>query len=213
MKNGLYVQYGSGPRAVDGWVNFDASPTLRIQKFPFSKILLRKRAIFDDDIKYGNIIEGLPIPDNSVRGLYCSHVLEHIHRNDVQLALANSFRVLLPGGIFRLVVPDLFWRVKNYLDNVGSGEATDLLQKRLHFRPEQAPKDLEARLRASLGLSMHQWMYDEALMTDLLFRAGFTRIRRCEFGDCEDNAFSKVEEESRFIYNGFKELAIECRKP
>jgi hypothetical protein len=41
----LYVQYGAGNEAVQGWLNFDASPTLRIQKMPLIGRLLRSRLL------------------------------------------------------------------------------------------------------------------------------------------------------------------------
>ena len=46
MKSGdkkIYVQYGAGNQAVEGWLNFDASPTLRIQKIPIIGRLLRSK--------------------------------------------------------------------------------------------------------------------------------------------------------------------------
>lgn len=213
MNNRVYVQYGSGPKAVDGWINYDASLTLRLQKFNAFRKILGSKAIFDEKIIFGDIVRGLPISENSAVGLYCSHVLEHIHRANIEVALKNSFRILQPGGIFRLVVPDLFWRAKDYVDHVGDSEATDLLQRRLLLKSTKAPQGIENRLRAVFGLSMHQWMYDEALMSNLLKKVGFTNVRRCNFGDCEDEFFSRVEVESRFISNGFRELAMECRKP
>ena len=96
----LYVQYGAGNEAVKGWLNFDASPTLRIQKLPLIGKLLRSKlnCVFDDDILYGDIIKGLPIKANSVDGLFCSHVLEHLSYADFYTALFNSFKYLKPGG-------------------------------------------------------------------------------------------------------------------
>ena len=32
--NDLYAQYGAGNEAIAGWLNFDASPRLRLQKLP-----------------------------------------------------------------------------------------------------------------------------------------------------------------------------------
>jgi len=48
------------------------------------------------------IVRGLPIADGSCRGLYCSHVLEHV---DDVAALAELFRVLKPDGVALLAVP------------------------------------------------------------------------------------------------------------
>jgi hypothetical protein len=103
--------------APKGWRNFDASPTLRLQRFPLIGGLFRRdpNPAFPANVEYGDIVQGLPIPDNSCTGLYCSHVLEHLSLSDFRLALRNSHRLLFDGGIFRFVVPDLEFSVNSYL--------------------------------------------------------------------------------------------------
>lgn len=97
--NKLYVQFGAGNEAIPGWLNFDSSPTLVIQKIPLLGRLLRSKlnCIFDDDVRYGDIVKGLPIRDNSVDGLFCSHVLEHLSYAGFHTALDNSYRYLKRG--------------------------------------------------------------------------------------------------------------------
>lgn len=57
----------------------------------------------------------LPYPDNSVDEVFSSHLLEHIsHVNTVQV-LSEWFRVLKPGGVLQLIVPDLEWCLRNWL--------------------------------------------------------------------------------------------------
>ena len=46
------------------------------------------------------------IPDNSVDLIYNCHVLEHFKRRDVERVLCEWHRVLKPGGILRISVPD-----------------------------------------------------------------------------------------------------------
>lgn len=96
----LYVQYGAGNESVEGWISFDASPTLRIQKLPILGRLLRSRlnCVFDGDIRYGDIVKGLPLRPESVDGLFCSHVLEHLSHADCSTALKNSYAYLKRGG-------------------------------------------------------------------------------------------------------------------
>lgn len=53
MNNRVYVQYGSGPKAVDGCINYDASLTLRLQKFNAFRKILGSKAIFDEKIIFG----------------------------------------------------------------------------------------------------------------------------------------------------------------
>src|SRR5260370_11714954 len=59
----------------------------------------------------------LPFSDGSVSVVYASHVLEHLYREEGQRLIAESFRVLAPGGILRIVVPDLRAIVEEYLGN------------------------------------------------------------------------------------------------
>jgi predicted SAM-dependent methyltransferase len=97
-----YVQYGAGNQHVPGWLNFDASPTLRIQKVPLLGRLLKNKlnCIFDDEVQYGDIVKGLPIDEASADYVFCSHILEHLALDDFHTALNNSFRILKRGGVF-----------------------------------------------------------------------------------------------------------------
>jgi hypothetical protein len=61
--------------------------------------------------------------------------------------------------------------------------------------------------------SIHLWMYDFPTMKELLEMAGFSRIRRCRFGDAADPMFAQVEDVNRFVDHGHEELAIEAIKP
>jgi len=52
--------------------------------------------------------------DASVDFIYCSRVLEHLEEWEAVELLRECRRVLRPGGVLRLVVPDLLKMVKNY---------------------------------------------------------------------------------------------------
>ena len=115
--NKRYVHYGCGLTAPVQWENFDVSPTLRIQKIPLLGRLVRQRlnAQFPENVRYGNIIKGLPVLEDSCDGVYCSHTLEHLSLVDFRKALANTKKILKPGGIFRCVVPDLESAARKYI--------------------------------------------------------------------------------------------------
>jgi len=74
-----YVQYGAGYTAGEGWLNFDASPTLRAERVPLLGGLLGSLwgnpQRYPPGIVYGDIVKGLPVADGTVDGLYASHVL------------------------------------------------------------------------------------------------------------------------------------------
>lgn len=200
--------------AAPGWLNFDASPTPRLERLPFVA-RLRGGRVYSPDVRHGDIVRGLPVPDGTCAGVYASHVLEHIPRDQLPSALANTLRLLVPGGIFRLIVPDLAARARRYVAAVDAGDPTaaDSFMDATLLGLRERPTTLEGRIRAALGNSAHCWMYDRAAMTGALQAAGFTAIRPCRFGDCEDSMFGAVEDPTRFIDGDIEELALEARRP
>ena len=56
-----------------------------------------------------------PFSDSSINAIYSSHMMEHLHRDDVISFIKECYRVLSPKGILRLVLPDLRINVENYL--------------------------------------------------------------------------------------------------
>lgn len=204
----LYVQYGCGSSAPNGWIHFDASPTLRFERIPVVGRFYKKNASrFPKSVQYGDIVKGLPIKSDSCQGIYCSHVLEHLAFEDCEAALSNTFRYLKPGGTFRLVVPDLEKLTREYLSQSSSAAAHYFMESSC-LGLKNRPRGLFGFLKNWLGNSAHLWMWDEKSMTEMLKENGFTAIRRCAYGDAEDQMFGRVEEHSRF--DGC--LAMECRK-
>ena len=103
-----YVQYGCGFTAPTEWINYDASPTLRFERLPvLGKLYTRNKQRFPENVKYGDVVKGLPEKPETADGVYCSHTLEHLALNDFRIALKNTYKILKPGGIFRCIVPDL----------------------------------------------------------------------------------------------------------
>ena len=218
-RDSLYIQYGAGQSCPEGWVNFDVSPTLRIQKILILGRFLPKKQQFPDKIHYGNILKGLPINPKSAAGVYASHVLEHLSLEDFYLALRNTAKILRPGGIFRCVLPDLATRAQHYIAAFENNEpdANIKFLKSCCLGKMSRPRNLMQLLREIIGNSSHLWMWDEPSLSRALQDAGYVEIRRCNFGDSEDPMFSRVEEFSRFIDTGYeppiRELAFEAKRP
>ena len=214
---GLYVQYGCGDSAPPGWLNFDSSPTLKMQRIPLvGGALARLTGVrFPAQARSGDIVAGLPVAPRSVRGLYASHVLEHLSLEDARLALRNSFQILEAGGTFRLIVPDLLERAKNYIRNAEGGDSNAAHQflASTYLGCEARHKGALGSLRAAIGNSGHLWMWDHESMCAELDKAGFVSIRAARFGDATDLMFSRVEKAERFVTDGITEVAIEARRP
>ena len=212
----LSVQYGCGWNAPNGWLNFDGSPTLIFERLPILGLLYTKNAArFPANVRYGDIIKGLPVAPETVERLYACHVLEHLAYEDAIRALRNSFTILKPGGVFRLIVPDLATRARHYLErqNLADPKAAGAFLDSTLLGERRRSKGLMGLASTIFGGAAHRWMWDEPAMTDALTQAGFCDIRRCKFGDGKDPMFTLVEQPSRFIDGDFVELAMECKKP
>ena len=208
MSEGFYVQYGCGFSAPDGWLNFDASPTLRFERSPIGFLYTRNAKRFPLEVRYGDITRGLPIPDGSCRGVFCSHILEHLALEDCDRALANSFRYLQPGGLFRVVLPDLAAYVNEYVKDCSERAALVFMESSSLGRTRRA-RGIVGLLGEWLGNSAHLWMWDERSLAARLREHGFVNIRRAVYGDSEDQRFAKVENPDRFI----DALAMQCARP
>ena len=210
-KGNLYAQYGCGLSAPVEWLNFDSSPTLRWERTPLIGRWTKNAERFPPHVKVGDIVTGLPLPDGSCKGIYASHVLEHLARDDFYKALENTFKLLAPGGIFRLIVPDLAYIGREYirlLDN-RDPEASHYLVNATIFGEETRPRGLTAMAYQMLNTSRHLWMWDEFSLRKALEDRGFVHIRRCAFDDCDDPMFRLVESADRFE----RAAAMEARKP
>lgn len=90
------LNFGCGDRIADGWINID---------FHSDNAAIRRV----------NLLTGFPFPDNYFSAVYSSHVLEHFTPEQALSLLSEAYRVLKPGGILRIVVPDLREVCQEYL--------------------------------------------------------------------------------------------------
>ncbi|MFC1828173.1 methyltransferase domain-containing protein [Thermodesulfobacteriota bacterium] len=115
----MKVHLGAFDQPVDGWINTDITPHIWISKIPFlpfiffklgkinkQKYFQHKNKVFNK-LKYLDITKPLPFPSNSVSAFYSSHVFEHLFLNEVEALIKEIYRCLIPGGVCRVVVPDL----------------------------------------------------------------------------------------------------------
>lgn len=98
------VNIGCGEVFHADWFNLDVSPVA-------------------PDVRRLDVRKPLPFADGEVDAVYHSHVLEHLTTNEGARMLAECFRVLKPGGIVRVAVPDLEGIARAYLDALAVAEA------------------------------------------------------------------------------------------
>lgn len=205
-----YLQYGCGFSAPLEWINYDASPTLRYEQIPIlGKLYTRNEQRFPANVKYGNIVSGLPETANSFDGIYCSHILEHLAYTDALKALINTYHLLKPDGIFRCVVPDLKSAAITYLEDYDKlPDPANYFLRNTMLGTANRPKGIPDFFKALFGNSHHLWMWDEKTLTRELEKTGFRNIRKALFNDSSDPHFKLVESEDRFYHA----VSIECQK-
>lgn len=200
--NKLYVQYGCGLSAPGQWINYDVSPTLRIQKLPLIGRLLKNslNTNFPKNVKYGDILKGLSLELNSCDGIYCSHTLEHLSYYDCKTAIKNTFDLLKPGGIFRCVVPDLETSARKYVTALNEGDSNagnQFIQETL-LGIERRKKGIKNLMIQYYGNAHHLWMWDKYTLKKELELVGFSSVRQCKYNDSDDEYFKFVEDVGRF---------------
>ncbi|HYO09597.1 MAG TPA: methyltransferase domain-containing protein [Tepidisphaeraceae bacterium] len=205
----FYVQYGCGLSAPESWTNFDISPTLRLQKVPLiGRALTRKGPSFPKGVRYGDIVTGLPLSPGSCKGVYCSHVLEHLSLADLRTALRHTFELLRPGGTFRMVLPDLELLAREYVES-NDPQASMRFMRDSCLGHERRARGVEGLARQWMGNAAHLWMWDFKSLSHELRDAGFVDVRRAQLGDSADPRFRDVEDPGRWNRN----LGIECKRP
>ncbi len=196
------VNIGCGTSIAAGWINIDNSPNARLSKYPRLRWMLWKLRIlsdqhyrinWSDSVLIHDVRKRLPFQDSSVDYVYTSHFLEHNSLSDARRIIADVFRILKDGGIFRVVVPDLAIGARRYLDALketppDQTAASDFLEWMQLSRPGDRDP--------------HLWMYDEPSLTAILLELGFASVVVCRFKqgkvpDCD--AIDNRPDDSLFV--------------
>jgi predicted SAM-dependent methyltransferase len=160
----LKLHIGCGKGLLAGWINIDIHPA------PLSI----------------NVLRGLPFRTGSVRHIFVSHFLEHLFfPRDVKPFLAELRRVLAPGGIVRIVVPDIEQCIEAYTAKDQAFFASR--RETWEWWPENPTRLEDFLAYAGAGaepaylFESHKYGYDDETLRRSLEDAGFVGIKRSSF--------------------------------
>lgn len=139
-----------------GWINCDI---LDLKNFAEGQVYRFRQF----DVK-----QGIPCQDNDVDIINHSHLLEHLDRIEGFRFLKECYRVLKPGGIIRISVPD----GKKLIGDYVHGRIKDY--RYINVGVEKAEDDAEALYE--LLMSNHKTIYDDVSLSGLLKKVGFKDI-------------------------------------
>jgi predicted SAM-dependent methyltransferase len=105
--------------------------------------------------------------DNSVSLIYASHVLEHFGRYTYKAVLKEWFRVLKPGGILRLSVPDFAACASIYYENGLADGLSGLVGMIIGGQRNEH--------------DFHKMIFDEAFLRCDLLETGFSSVQRWDW--------------------------------
>ena len=102
MSKKLNLACGKSYIKQNDWINIDYIP-------------------IDNNVVRANLLDELPFEADSIYLVYSSHFLEHIPKSQVVLFLSECFRIIQPGGVIRLVLPDFEKLCSEYLEQLHKG--------------------------------------------------------------------------------------------
>ena len=218
----MKLNLGCGHIRPKGWVNTDSSLNSLLQSFPLGAVLARllgRRSYNDQKAKYMNLNKKWrSFKDNSVNVVYASHLFEHLTQKSASLLLSEAYRTLIPGGVIRLVMPDLYANAKAYVAAVDRDDekATEHFMWVLNLHKEgQYPAG--HFLHDLIGWwqgwpHQHKYMYDYKSLAKMMKQVGFVDMRASNFGDSD--YIKEIKEVERPGETGYEHsIYIEAKKP
>jgi predicted SAM-dependent methyltransferase len=178
------INLGAGSNVAPGWVNIDGSLSALAAGWPAPLIDLAwrfstgrrwvsreqyRQLLRDNRFIHHDLRHGIPLGSETVDIVYSSHFFEHIYRDEADSLLRETFRVLKPGGLVRINVPDLTMALEAF--------SAGLTEDGLAFFFPRSESDADG------AYGQHRYMYDYGVIRGAFEAAGFTGIVKRDRGE------------------------------
>ncbi len=190
------LNVGCGGNRIPGWLNADRFPP--------------------PGVTFMDATKPLPFDDAAFDAVLCEHMVEHIPKA-AGIALIGEFRrILQPGGIARLVTPDLNWFARRIIEAVPAGGRDDTYRAFLrdwHQLPEVSWCDAINLCFYEHG---HRYIWSIEELRGAMEAAGFVDIVVTRAGRPSSAVFADAEGHPRIMGeepNALEAFGIEGRVP
>jgi ubiquinone/menaquinone biosynthesis C-methylase UbiE len=172
------LHWGCGPITPYGWINSDIYPHPGV------------------DVP-ADILAGLPLPANEFDYVVAIHALPEIPIREQQRAIGELHRVLKPGGVLRLGLPDMDKAIRAYLSK-------DI--DYFFLIPDEMASTISGKMITQLlWYSISRCMFTAEFATELVTRSGFRQVQICRFRETKSEHPGIVELDDREMESFFVE--------
>jgi predicted SAM-dependent methyltransferase len=135
-----------------------------------------------------DIRRGLPIDADSMDYIVSIHALPEVPYGDLLPVLRELRRVLKPGGVLRLALPDLDKGIRAYQNN----------ERDYFLVPDEDARSIGAKfITQMIWYGYSRTLFNHDFIEELLRKAGFSRVDRCEFRRTRSGHAGIVELDNR----------------
>jgi predicted SAM-dependent methyltransferase len=173
-KKEIFLEVGAGDKkGKNGWLTIDMTKNCDI---------------------FWDLRKGIPFPKDSISKIYSSHFLEHLSFKEGQKFLDECLRVLVPGGIFSICVPNARIYIEAYINY-------DLDQNQFfEYKPayNNTTKIDYVNYMAYMD-GHHKYMFDEDNLIYILSSNGFKHPHQRKFDpdiDLKERDFESIYAEA-----------------
>lgn len=155
----INIEFGEPKKRLEGWLNIDFSQRAELRL---------------------DLTKNFPIPDNCVKKIYSSHLLEHFSREELKVFLSECKRILVDKGSFLVAVPDAEQAIRAYVDDDNSAYMDSITRTGFEYYTKLDVLNFVAYY------GEHKNMFDRIQLLEILRSSGFKDAAIREYDDFLD---------------------------
>ena len=172
------LQIGASNHLLSGWLNTDLEP--------------------GDGVAFLDATKPFPLSSNCFCFIHAEHMIEHIPVADGVGMLRECHRILRPGGVVRIVTPNLPQIIGLYGSITADTQKQYLDWMAATFTPEAPEPKAVFVINTFFQSWGHRFLYDEATLRGVFRQAGFEDLRVCSLGQSDHSDLKGLENVHRY---------------